>query len=273
MRKSGLFTICGLFSTLLLLLPESHGSPVICSSHGEECEYNEDNYIDTELECTLVCEDQDQCQFITHQSLMINHTEADVNIIVQSSASCQLTVLAVGGGGDGDYGGGGSGYLQYQTIALDPGVNSISGRVGARKQASTVSINGVTTVSADSGQEPYVSGTHVHGGDGYSGGGEYAREGYFGSDGGSNGGDGEASHGGSGTGENISDYTFTAWTLTPGAGGKYDDFDTYGGGGGGVLVEGLGPAAFEVQGQGYGGGGGGLTNGLQGVILLEVRSE
>ena len=72
MRDPGLFTICGLFFSLLLHLSDAHGSPVTCSSPGMECEYNEDNYIDTvfnvysELECRAICEDQDQCHFITY---------------------------------------------------------------------------------------------------------------------------------------------------------------------------------------------------------------
>ena len=46
-----------------------------------------------------------------------------------------------------------------------------------------------------------------------------------------------------------------------------------GGGGGGVLVDGEGPASSVYNGQGYGGGGcayGGATH--QGVILLEISS-
>ena len=73
----------------------------------------------------------------------------------------------------------------------------------------------------------------------------------------------------------MTDYIFSSWTLTPGAGGKFQDdfYDNFGGGGGGVMVDGAGPQANEFQGQGYGGGGdGGGLHGLQGVILLEVVS-
>ena len=54
----------------------------------------------------------------------------------------------------------------------------------------------------------------------------------------------------------------------------YSGHSTNGGGGGGVMVGGLGPDASQYQGQGYGGGGSGHDgyNGLQGVILLEVKA-
>ena len=84
---------------------------------------------------------------------------------------------------------------------------------------------------------------------------------------------------GSGTGEDISEYSFTAWTLSPGAGGKCYSYGSssyyYGGGGGGVMVDGLGPEASQYQGQGYGGGGNrysSYSDGLKGVILLEVKA-
>ena len=114
---------------------------------------------------------------------------------------------------------------------------------------------------------------------------------------------------GRGSGEDITSYTFNTWTLTPGAGGTpYNRFDSlgprcqysqcfknpnqfYGGGGGGVLVNGAGPKATKHQGQGYGGGGSGANRvntapgysfrygypgvdvgGLPGVILLEIET-
>ena len=81
---------------------------------------------------------------------------------------------------------------------------------------------------------------------------------------------------GGGSGKDISSYTFNTWTLTPGAGGtpysRYDPLpkcpfsqcrnspnQSYGGGGGGVLVNGAGPKASKHQGQGYGGGGSGAN--------------
>ena len=48
----------------------------------------------------------------------------------------------------------------------------------------------------------------------------------------------------------------------------------YGGGGGGVMVDGAGPDTNQFKGQGFGGGGGGNGyngyNGLQGLVLLEI---
>ena len=77
------------------------------------------------------------------------------------------------------------------------------------------------------------------------------------------------------------------FNLTPGVGGTQDEglagwyTDVYGGGGGGVLVDGVGPDRESTcQGEGYGGGAGALTSfqhnnlvghlGLPGVILVEV---
>ena len=108
--------------------------------------------------------------------------------------------------------------------------------------------------------------------------------------GGSAGGDG---HGttpdatfGHGTREDVTSYHFENWKVTPGDGGLglYDGDDTvWGGGGGGVLVNGEGPerGTFLCIGEGYGGGGcygGSIPSGcpdptvcsLPGVILLEV---
>ena len=89
--------------------------------------------------------------------------------------------------------------------------------------------------------------------------------------GGSDGSAGEGSGGGSGTGEDIREYVFTAWTLTPGAGGIHYEDGCYGGGGGGVMVDGAGPDTDQYTGQGFGGGGSGRgTNGLEGLVLLEI---
>ena len=65
------------------------------------------------------------------------------------------------------------------------------------------------------------------------------------------------------------------FALAPGNGGKrFPMGDLYGGGGGGVLVNGRGPPRDETQGQGYGGGGAaGGYKGLPGVILIEVTDN
>ena len=84
--------------------------------------------------------------------------------------------------------------------------------------------------------------------------------------------------GGSGTGDDVSSFTFTAWSLTAGSGGN----SMFGaGGGGGLLVNGAGPIRpQQSEGEGYGGGGAGggrsgieNPNGLPGVILIEITAE
>lgn len=86
---------------------------------------------------------------------------------------------------------------------------------------------------------------------------------------------------GHGTGENLSDYYMEHFSLSPGRGGEmkvyYGGLSIYGGGGGGVLVNGEGPTrpgCLQTAGEGYGGGGGGgendCTHGLPGVVLIEV---
>ena len=85
--------------------------------------------------------------------------------------------------------------------------------------------------------------------------------------------------GGSGTGDDVSSFTFTAWNIEAGVGGEvYLTIDGYyygGGGGGGVLVNGQGPQPSSYHGQGYGGGGNGIGapygDGMPGVILIEVK--
>ena len=129
-------------------------------------------------------------------------------------SSCELTILAVGGGGDCHFQGGGSGYLQYQKISLSSGITSLHATAGARAQPSSVTFNGRSIV-ANPGQGGELDND---GGAGYSGGGQYVGNGN-GYSGGSDGSDGGGSRGGSGTHEDISDYIFTTWQLTPGDGG------------------------------------------------------
>ena len=406
-------------SALLMLLSVASTSPVTCETPGVECEYNEENYIDTETqvpseeECRSICEDQDQCQFITYfnssaspfsnicrslkscdsvvpcekcvsqkvgcfkkpcsfniigkmdenildisfgveseiecknlcsdmdecswytffysnssvshdtctlltelvppletsntavsgpsdcsiepctlllnggaggyKSLMLTDTKTDIRIdvIVQDLNSCELIILSVGAGGHANNGGGGSGYLKYQSLSLQPGVAIINATVGMGahdwrvSNKSSVSIHesgrpGIISITAEGGQDG--KGDMSFGGDGYSGGGGGDCQG---SSGGSNGSDGDAeecSNAGHGTREDISEYRFTSWTLTPGAGGDYYSYSsTSCGGGGGVMINGEGPEATQYHGRGFGGGGGFYSNhGLQGVILLEI---
>ena len=92
---------------------------------------------------------------------------------------------------------------------------------------------------------------------------------------------GERGPGGNGTGEDLSMYHMEHWEITPGVGGKEmwesDPSCQLGGGGGGVLVNGVGPDRIDDgQGEGYGGGGNHAVRnnkevgGLRGVVLIEV---
>ena len=60
--------------------------------------------------------------------------------------------------------------------------------------------------------------------------------------------------------------------FSPGSGGQIPTSNSCGGGGGGVLIDGLGPTVGDVSnGQGYGAGGGGCSykSGNKGVIILD----
>ena len=223
--------------------------------------------------CTLSM-DGDTYQYLKLEDTNETH---EITVIGSSQWQCNLTFLAVGGGGHEDAGGGdggaGSGYLKYVSIQVNDGT-SITADVGNEQQPSNVKIwqsgNIFINYKAESGQDGQGP---SNGGRGYCGG---AAEGQY--NGGTNGGDGEGAGGGKGTGEDITQYIFRSWTLSPGRGGKpYTSAgDWYGGGGGGVLVDGGGPMYSNYQGSGYGGGGGGYNgnggyeSGLPGVILIEV---
>ena len=210
---------------------------------------------------------------------MFNKTGVDINVTAPSflSSECQLRVLAIGGGGKGATIGGGSGYIQFysETFIADTVISLI---VGDRRESSSVTVNGETVMAAP-GNDGNL------GGDGYSGGGGWGQPGC---DGGTDGSDGEDCFydGGHGTGDDVTAYKMDNFVLTPGAGGKYYYNFTisnyrYGGGGGGVLVNGDGPQRYsDIQGEGYGGGGGphkvsGVWHydGLPGVILMEVEEH
>jgi len=222
----------------------------------------------------------------SHRSLMFTKPGLDITVTAPPfvSSECQLRVLAIGGGGSGVGGGGGSGYIQFysRTLTAD---TFISLTVGDPNQSSSVKING-RTVRAYPGHD----GNGYSGAGGYSGGGGLGHYGYDrGCDGGTDGGDGEDcdyGYGGRGTGDDVTAYNMDNFVLMPGAGGKYYYNFTisnyrYGGGGGGVLVNGDGPQRYsDIQGEGYGGGGGphkvsGVWHydGLPGVILMEVEEH
>jgi len=184
-------------------------------------------------------------------------------------SSCDLTIVAIGGGGSpGKYGGGGSGYIE--TVSFSPiSHKSILVHVGARTKESRVdTAAGETIVRAQSGESGYYNG-----GDGYSGGGAGAyRSGYNGGSGGSNGGNGQNTSygdGGKGSGLDISTIALEHFKLTPAAGGEGCDY--FGGGGGGVLVDGQRPH----NGGSYGAGGSPCNNAdpAQGIVLIEIKKK
>ena len=233
------------------------------------------------------CADTEPCSlelngesYQQYQSLMLTNTSEIHTVTVKGSSGCEIRFLAVGGGGrrhsDGDEGaaGSGSGYLEYrQNIKVDPGTIMYLA-VGGTLGSSTVEIYNGNAFSL-AWAWPGHAGQSVNGGAGYCGGGGW---GTSGGDGGTDGGDGlggvgPGGAGGGGQGGDLSLYTFTSWSLAPGAGGHH--YGISGGGGGGLLVNGGGPEASEWQGQGFGGGGNGFSDysdGLQGVILLEITS-
>ena len=248
------------------------------------------------MDCSLLVDGKEG------KSVMVTRVDQALEILVTGLGECGLTLVVVGGGGAGGGAGGGSGHLEYRSLQVTPGtlLTATVGRGGAfhgdQAQASTLAISGGETVTAQPGEDGHYSeSTSTYdGGAGYSGGGGHGfddpfgfdpSEDTFGGDGGSDGGDGgdgSAGSGGRGSGEDVSLYTFTTWSLGPGAGGEvslyYDGrgYYYYGGGGGGLLVDGEGPQDnLTYRGQGYGGGGNGNVGyhdeGLPGLVLLEVN--
>ena len=66
----------------------------------------------------------------------------------------------------------------------------------------------------------------------------------------------------------VFDAAFAQFNLRAGSGGRYDD--TYGGGGGGIEVEGF--SASRTNGGGFGAGGA-YSRGTSGLVLVEVLSS
>ena len=228
----------------------------------------------SEASCSLIVSGE----YFTSYKITEPGVVTSVDLINEdSSEDCQLRLLVVGGGGYSDHGaGGGSGYLTYTSQQVAPGVSSMTVAVGDYGEQSNVTVDGVT-ITAQPGQDGYIEGFVIRGGDGYSGGGDYGQY-----NGGTAGGDGRGNDGGHGTGEDVTGEAFTlqSWQLSPGAGGHYSTSSKgyWGGGGGGVLVDSQGPPrAADTQGAGYGGGasykdndGETLGVGLPGVVLVEV---
>ena len=216
--------------------------------------------------CQLVLAGSEPAQW-----LVVRNSSSPQTVLVRGGEDCHLSLLAVGGGGAGfEYGGGGSGYLAASTLAISEGETKLRVTVGSQRRPSTVSAGGQIILEAGPGHDGYYNNTNC-GGDGYSGGGDGCCH-PFGYPGGSNGSDGQGDgQQGRGTGQDITSYQFDHFVLSPGSGG----YLKYGGGGGGVLVNGEGPPVEKGQGEGYGGGGEGYrpSQGLQGVVIMEIKQH
>ena len=96
--------------------------------------------------------------------------------------------------------------------------------------------------------------------------------GYYGQDGGSHGSDGEDSDsymGGKGSGLDIGTLNITRFILSPGKAGT--QYNSYGGGCGGILVNREKPGGGDQHfGEGFGGGGYGGGSGFPGCVLIEI---
>ena len=184
-------------------------------------------------------------------------------------------MIAIGGGGgssESNQGGGGSGYVK--TVVIDISSTDYQVSVGQYGHESFVKKNdGQKVITAQPGGNARWAYARNYGGDGYSGGGG----GYRGTTGGGyNGSDGDCCYEGSGSGFDISTISLEHNILSPGLGGSPGN---YGGGGGGVLVNNVGPNfntnfSNTYMGRGYGGGGsrsGYSGHGLQGMVFIEVN--
>ena len=132
-------------------------------------------------------------------------------------------------------------------------------------EATTVTNTDGDTVTARGGSRGSQSG-HGNGGRGWSGGGGKAAAG------GCDGGDGEVGlhvHPG-GDGQHVSLPTVDGLSIEPGKGGKSCLGCIWGGGGGGIIVNGQGWRAESGASQGYGAGGGqyGGSKGQSGLVIL-----
>jgi hypothetical protein len=200
-----------------------------------------------------------------YDSYLFNSSRTDpskttIKFPLASNHGCQATFVSIGFGGSfGYHFGGGSGYVEYVVI-------DISSTEYEVEYSSVKNKEGDTIIHANGGGV----GDGMTGGRGYSGGGDTS------SSGGSNGSDGYGENGGKGSGTNISEIPLDNFVLSPGDGGVNNVYN--GGGGGGILVDNIGPDSFEYQGKGFGGGGGGgdfgdFAYGLPGTVLIEVKSK
>ena len=198
--------------------------------------------------------------------------DTSLNILAPGKEDCELSVVAVGGGGSHSYLGGGSGRVASTTMTVS--TSQLVVRVGGPRQLSSLETSeGQAIITAQPGEDGFSQ----DGGAGYSGGGGGGSDSsYQGGDGGQDGGDGEDGScngcpGGTGSDLDLSAIKLTRFSLTPGLGGTKNAH--YGGGGGGVMVDGEGPQYSVHDGQGYGGGGAHLGTPGSGLVLLEIKPK
>ena len=201
----------------------------------------------------------------TNQFVFAKSTSTATLVSREKDCFLDAKTLAIGGGGiyGGSDGGGGSGYVEFGVLRVKAN-ETLNLKVGTGGKTSSVERDGQVLLLATAGHEA----SDLDGGDGYSGGG--SRSG----DGGEDGGDAEdhsSYKGGHGSGLDIGSVNMTKFTLSPGKAGKaYPSSLSYGGGGGGVIVNGEKPSGNDIQGEGFGGGNCGNYGGLPGCVLIEV---
>jgi len=238
-----------------------------CTSGPAQCNTNQECQV-----AVFALEHDNNIDFITDLVIFISeqeHFHFEMSFEAKEKG-CYIntTFLAIGGGGESYSGnsGGGSGYIAMGSQLLFSN-SSVYVSVGAQNERSLVQVDGETLIAAASGGTGFSSG----GGNGYSGGGGGSN--YNGAAGGSNGGDGGNSttvSGGKGSGLDLSTLHMNNFVLTPGKGGEPNE--RYGGGGGGVIVNGIKPGNATHSGEGFGGGayGYGSSNGWPGCVLIET---
>ena len=241
-------------------------------SPSQECEHCVSSLPNCKNTSYISCKFTSDSDQTLNDSRLFTNIDDTINVDFSPSASlgCKATIIAIGGGGDGEsYGGGGSGYVKSNVIDVSSTKYQVS--VGQYGQDSVFRLkNGQNVLTAQAGGDGDSYDSLV-GGDGYSGGGSGGYNG-GGEKGGSDGSDGNGSYRGSGSIFDISTISLKYHTLSPGNGGE--PIESFGGGGGGVLVDNVGPAYGTHQGQGYGGGGGyNQYHGLQGMVLIEANPK
>ena len=198
------------------------------------------------------------------------------------------TVAIGGGGGTSKYAGSGSGYVETATLRLSVNNPVAEITVGQVDESSKVEIAGELVLEALPGL-PGQTVKGYTGGAGFSGGGGscYQCTGGLGGSGGSDGGNGTNKPapfpGGKGSAFDLSLVHMKNFILTPGAGGQprtpsrsVGPSRGYGGGGGGVAVNGKMPdVTSKYAGAGFGGGSADEYSssgypGYQGCVIVEI---